>query len=96
MNDFDGMSKNQMEILSLEARHIRLMSEYLALRNLVFSFLNTEDVLIRGMTSQDYTKQEAADFLRKILAMMADSDPQRASKISRLNENAKNQNPPSA
>jgi hypothetical protein len=96
MNDFEGMSDWQTEILLLEAKYVKLMSEHMTLRNLVLDYLHSQGVMIEGKTSYEHAQQDSYENLQKLLGKMANSDLTRASMVSKLIGSSENQAPPAA
>jgi len=94
MNDPEGMNDWQTEILLLEAKYVKLMSEHMTLRNLLLDYLHSQGVMIEGKTSYEHAQQDSYENLQKLLGKMANSDLTRASMVSKLIGSSENQAPP--
>ena len=85
MNDFEGMSEQDVRILMLEAALIRNQCESRILAALVKQMLrNSGATKIAGMTFEEFFQSQMKKELQSFLPGLADMSADRASKIARI------------
>jgi hypothetical protein len=85
MSEFDGMNETEARLLALEAQLLQARADFLALRLVVLSDLESRDVKFEGnLSAESCVETDRRKFLKMFLAAYSDEHPNRASKISRL------------
>jgi len=85
MNDFEGMSEQDVRILMNEAASIHSRAEVRVLARLVKQMLKSSGAKdIEGMTFESFFLSETKKELEAFLPALADAGAERASKIARL------------
>jgi hypothetical protein len=85
MNDFEGMSEQDIRLLMIEAVSIHSRAEVRVLSRLVVQMLrNSGATGIAGMTFEAFFLSETNKELQTFLPGLADMSAERASKIARI------------
>lgn len=87
MNDFEGMSREEFQMLALEVRLIHLQARAGVLEGLIqklFAQSNQKDIC--GMPIADYILQTTKQIVPQMIGLVADYDPERATKLSKMLE----------
>jgi aromatic ring hydroxylase len=85
MNDFDGMSEQDIRLLMIEAASIHSRAEVRILTRLVLQMLkNSGASKIGGMTFEEFFQSQTKKELQTFLPGLADMSAERASKIARI------------
>jgi hypothetical protein len=85
MNDFEGMSEQDIRLLMIEAASIHSRAEVRVLSRLVVQMLrNSGATGVAGMTFEEFFLSETKKELQTFLPGLADMSAERASKIARI------------
>jgi hypothetical protein len=84
MNDYHGMTDDQIRILQLEAKVLQMQCQIIGLRETVLRYFQTNGVHIGQIPADTYTMQAQQKALEGLLRALSDFDPARASQISRI------------
>ena len=84
MNEFEGMSEDQVRLLQMEAKVLQMQCQIIAVRQVVLGYLQTKQTHFDQIPADVYCMQVQQKALEDLLRALADFDPQRASKISRI------------
>jgi len=97
MNEFENMGEQEARLLVLEADLIRRRADLEALQILVFDWLEKQGAKYQNaagavVSVEEHNNAVSDRLLRELLKHLADGDANRASKISRILEQAEKDN----
>ena len=90
MQEFEGMSEEQIRLFHLEAKILQMQCQIVALRQTILGYLNTKQVHFGQIPADTYYIQVQQKTLEDLLRALADFDPKRASMMSKILEGHKN------